>query len=277
MKIKNKRILKSFFECFLFVRKLVYISLGKFDDFFGRENKVVVYCYHSIDNHKWIFSNSRLDLERQMELVSKTRKAITLSKICKELSAEETIDEASFAITFDDGYEDIKDSSEIFRRLKINPSVFLIGDRKKIDRKSLGIDKKLLDKRSVKNLIKNGWEIGSHGMTHKNLMRLNKTELEREIIGSKRKLETQLSIPIHFFSYPNGAYDERIVAAVKLAGYKLAVSMDDKIFGLKTNPYLIPRIGVNGTHTDKEFKYLASPSVVWFRGMAKKTFLGSLI
>ena len=39
-------------------------------------------------------------------------------------------------------------------------------------------------------LQNNGWEIGSHGVTHRSLLRLNETEIEKELFESKNILES---------------------------------------------------------------------------------------
>lgn len=46
-----------------------------------------------------------------------------------------------------------------------------------------------LDVDGLLELQQNGWEIGSHGVTHRSLLRLNDDEIVFELEESKRRLE----------------------------------------------------------------------------------------
>ena len=52
-------------------------------------------------------------------------------------------------------------------------------------------------------------EIGGHTVTHPILDRLPDVLVEKEIVGSKVKLEELLQRPVETFAYPNGDFDER--------------------------------------------------------------------
>ena len=63
-------------------------------------------------------------------------------------------------------------------------------------------------------LKKNGWEIGSHGVTHRSLLRLNDEELTMELEESKRILENKFG-PITSYAYPYGDYSEYVMKQVR--------------------------------------------------------------
>ena len=71
-----------------------------------------------------------------------------------------------------------------------------------------------------------GHEIGSHSKTHIPLTNLSSSQLEREVSVSKTDLELLKLGPIETFSYPFGAYDSTVKAAIGAAGYGLARSTD---------------------------------------------------
>lgn len=52
-------------------------------------------------------------------------------------------------------------------------------------------------------LQEHGWEIGSHGVTHRSLLRLNDEEIIYELSESKRILEEKFG-PIISYAYPYG-------------------------------------------------------------------------
>jgi len=60
-------------------------------------------------------------------------------------------------------------------------------------------------------LVKEGNEIGSHGYSHRSLVRLRRDELKNELAKSKALLSTY---GVTSFSYPFGCLDGRIVAEV---------------------------------------------------------------
>jgi peptidoglycan/xylan/chitin deacetylase (PgdA/CDA1 family) len=74
------------------------------------------------------------------------------------------------------------------------------------------------------DLARRGHEIGSHSYTHPLLLQCSDPQLEREIVGSRRRLEEELGAGVHSFCYPNGDYDSRVESAVARGGYELAVT-----------------------------------------------------
>ena len=70
-----------------------------------------------------------------------------------------------------------------------------------------------------------GMQIGCHSMTHPYLTRVQKDEtLRQEIHGAKQIIESHVGVPVTTFAYPFGQYNERVVAAVKEAGFTSARS-----------------------------------------------------
>jgi peptidoglycan/xylan/chitin deacetylase (PgdA/CDA1 family) len=76
----------------------------------------------------------------------------------------------------------------------------------------------------LRELARDGHEIGSHSASHALLPQVGDAELERETAGSRQTLESRLDVPVDSFCYPNGDWDDRTVAAVRKAGYRRAVT-----------------------------------------------------
>jgi peptidoglycan/xylan/chitin deacetylase (PgdA/CDA1 family) len=89
--------------------------------------------------------------------------------------------------------------------------------------------------------------IAAHSVNHPaDLRELSDQEVRQEVEDSKRELEEQLGIPIRYFTYPEGKYDERVAEIVKDAGFLAAVTMDDAenlMAGQSENLLAIARIG----------------------------------
>jgi peptidoglycan/xylan/chitin deacetylase (PgdA/CDA1 family) len=139
------------------------------------------------------------------------------------------------ALTFDDGYYNFL--TEAFPALKkqgFTATLFIITGR------TADTDTRRMDNSwdcesesryraehliwpEIIHLARQGIEIGSHTITHPNLTRLEKADLEKEIRESKTILEDKLGAPVETFCYPGGKRNGAVVETVKNAGYKAAV------------------------------------------------------
>lgn len=104
---------------------------------------------------------------------------------------------------------------------------------------------------------KKGVTIGSHTMTHSNLLRLSDQELKKELQDSKAELEEIIGREVKYLSYPSGLWDERVIRVARACGY---VSAYSTARGLGSNPYALPRINM-GWWPDDEFK--VKTSKIW--------------
>lgn len=236
-----------------FIRRFCYIVLGGLDTILKRKNFLVILCYHSISEDGWAYSVSPKNLEAQMRYMLTQYSPIILAEVLTE-----GLKKPSFAVTFDDGYENIYETRSLFSKLGIRPTVFALTDPTHVNRKILRTKLPLLPPAKLHSLKQFGWEIGSHGKTHEIL----------DTIDSK-SLDEQIAAPMQSFSYPKGRYSKKVVEAVRRAGYTIGVSMDDHLITKHSNPLTLPRVGVANSHSLTEFKVLASPSVVAFRGLMK--------
>jgi len=77
----------------------------------------------------------------------------------------------------------------------------------------------------IKELARDGMQIGCHTMTHPYLTRIkNNEDLRREIVIAKRDIEAHTGATITTLAYPFGQYDKRVVETVKAAGFTSARS-----------------------------------------------------
>jgi len=88
-------------------------------------------------------------------------------------------------------------------------------------------------------------EIGAHTITHPLLSAETPEIQQREILGSKTKLESILNRPITTFSYPFGArrdYTPDTVAIVRDAGFQYACSNFPAPITTGVDPFQLPRV-----------------------------------
>ncbi len=259
------------FDLFRFLRKVVYLSLFELDKLMNKRQKIIILSYHGISSENWDFNVTLTEFKKQIKYLKQNFKFITLNDLQDYLEGNKDFKDSVVLITFDDGYNDLIKIKDFLISQNIKPTLFLLSNEKMVNRQQINNSKKFLDKSNVSDLKKAGWEIGSHSATHPDFWKLSDTQIINEVAESKTALQKNYGQKIYYFAYPRGRYDSNIINQIKKAGYKLALTMDDGVIDKSSNPYLLPRIGINKTHDLAEFRASFSPSVVFIRGFLKKT------
>jgi peptidoglycan/xylan/chitin deacetylase (PgdA/CDA1 family) len=121
--------------------------------------------------------------------------------------------------------------------------------------------KPALSPADIRAMAAAGIEFGSHGRSHISLAsaHLAPAVLEREIGGSKTALEESLGVPIPYFAYPYGTardIDDRVIQAVRQAGYRLGCTSIHGTNLACTNPLLLRRVKVERADSLATFREL---------------------
>ncbi len=127
-------------------------------------------------------------------------------------------------LTFDDADQSLYDHAfPLLQEFSVPAIVFIvagyIGRESRWDLSLTGRSGKHLGWPEILAMYKSGIRFGAHGLTHRNMTRLNNVELETELVGSKRILEEQLGT-VDSISYPFNRCDRRVMTAVKQTGYR---------------------------------------------------------
>jgi peptidoglycan/xylan/chitin deacetylase (PgdA/CDA1 family) len=96
----------------------------------------------------------------------------------------------------------------------------------------------------VRELSHQGFEIGSHSMTHAYLTDLDDRGLQREIVESKSRLEDILGKPVHHFSCPGGRHDHRVAKVARAAGYRTVATSRNCANSPNTDPFALGRVAI---------------------------------
>jgi peptidoglycan/xylan/chitin deacetylase (PgdA/CDA1 family) len=104
----------------------------------------------------------------------------------------------------------------------------------------------------VRKLIKAGWEVDAHTLTHPDLTTVGAAKLHDEVAGSRAAIRKRFHVPVNFFCYPAGRYDDAVIQAVQAAGYLAATTTN---YGLAKpgDLYTLNRVRVNGTDSISAF------------------------
>jgi peptidoglycan/xylan/chitin deacetylase (PgdA/CDA1 family) len=93
-------------------------------------------------------------------------------------------------------------------------------------------------------MMRDGWEIDAHTLTHPDLTTVDAPRLRREVAGSRRWLRRAFGVPVDFFAYPSGRYNPTVEAAVRAAGYMGATTTQLGQATRVGDPYAMPRVRV---------------------------------
>ncbi|MPY63591.1 polysaccharide deacetylase family protein [Streptomyces spongiae] len=153
-------------------------------------------------------------------------------------------------LTFDDGYTDFVDVAiPLLREHGCGATVFVLPGR--LDGENawdpLGPRKRLLGREGIlAAAAAEGIEIGSHGLTHVDLTKAGTATLRAEVADSRTLLSELTGTDVRGFCYPYGYLDERVMDAVRDAGYAYACAVDP---GPLNGVYALPRVHVGENDT----------------------------
>ncbi|NQT35526.1 polysaccharide deacetylase family protein [bacterium] len=129
-----------------------------------------------------------------------------------------------FLLIFDDGYKCIyKYALPVLREFGFRATVFIpsayLGKTNDWDHQLLGRRFDHLDRDMLLSLIKEGWEIGSHTVSHIDLLQAGREHQADEIFNSRLKLKELTGQEVNWISFPFCRYDRKILEIAINAGY----------------------------------------------------------
>lgn len=103
-----------------------------------------------------------------------------------------------------------------------------------------------LYKKNVRAMIGEGWEVASHTVNHLDLTTLDPATLKSELVDSRKILREDFGGKVDNFCYPAGRFDQKVIAAVKAAGYRGATT-EVRGYATRSDPYRLKRFEVLGS------------------------------
>ncbi|MGO9959235.1 MAG: polysaccharide deacetylase family protein [Solirubrobacteraceae bacterium] len=109
-----------------------------------------------------------------------------------------------------------------------------------------------LTESEVRALIDAGWELDTQGISHADLITLDAAELHDQVAVARQELQRTYHVPVNWFCYPSGHYDETVIAAVRAAGFVGSTTVVPGWASPSSDPYRLPRLRVLGGTTPTE-------------------------
>ncbi len=163
--------------------------------------------------------------------------ATTLDTVWRAWHGHGTLPRSPIVVSFDDGYDS---QSTVARRVLDRlgwPGVL------NLEVHNVGL-KGGLSRAQVRAMVRDGWEVDAHTMTHPDLTQVDAAQLRAEVAGSRRWLRRAFGIPVDFFAYPAGRYDPAVEAAVRAAGYMGATTTRPGLARRGGDGYALSRLRV---------------------------------
>jgi peptidoglycan/xylan/chitin deacetylase (PgdA/CDA1 family) len=236
-------------------------------------NDLLVLCYHAVSpTWRMPYAVTPDALAAQVTaLLGRGYRPATLSDAMRDPPSAPTL-----VVTFDDGLVSVREHAlPRLRDLGVPATLFActawVGRGEPMplgydawtgrahggERLSLGWD-------DLAALRAAGWEVGSHTRSHPRLTAIDDAELADELAGSRRQIESELGVPCPSLAYPHGVHDDRVVAAARDAGYRLACTAQGGVDA--PDPLRIPRIVVLGSDGPLRLRVKASTTARRLRG-----------
>lgn len=219
--------------------------------------KVPILMYHHIgslppraDLIRRGLTVSAANFSRQMSYLKESGfHPVSQAALFEALFENEPLPDKPVVISFDDGYRD-----NFTQALPILESCNFTATFNIITAK-VGI-KGFMSWNQILELQFTGMDIGSHTVDHQDLSILSGPGVRHELIDSEQTLASHLGHPVYWLCYPSGAYNARVIAVAREAGYLLATTTHPGAYQSSAKPFELNRLRVRNDTTLTEFEQL---------------------
>lgn len=103
-----------------------------------------------------------------------------------------------------------------------------------------------LSEAQVSELVADGWELDTQGISHADLITLGPAALREQVAVAREEVRRRYHVPVNWFCYPSGHYNATVIAEVKAAGYVGSTTVVPGWAGPGEDRYRLPRLRVLG-------------------------------
>ncbi len=189
--------------------------------------------------------------EVQMELLHDWGyTSIPLSLLVKAITQGAPLPPRPMVLTFDDGDISVYNNAwPVMKKYGYTGVVYIVSNRLQVDG--------YMNAEQIRALADDGWEVGSHSMSHADLTKSHSKDwnsLPSETKQSRLDLEAAIGVPVRTFAYPFGFMDDAVGRAVHNAGYESAVGLGYTADQWPGMLFYLWRREIKGDYTLKTFE-----------------------
>ena len=214
-----------------------------------------IITYHSVDDSGSVISTHPARFEQHLDiLMDRNVPVVALRELLDPGS------EGGVALTFDDGFVNFAELAwPMLRKRGLPATLFVatdwVGGENAWDPGDGRIPRlPLMGWPTLTQFAREGLDVQSHTCSHPRLPDLPDDAIVRELVESRAAIAERFGHESRVLAYPYGAYDSRVVAATRSAGYAYAVTTNLYTLDLEgCSQWTLPRL---------DAFYLAKPGVM---------------
>ena len=162
------------------------------------------------------------------------------------------------ALTFDDGAEtDLLSAAPVLGELGFGATFYITTGF--LNRPGF------LTTSQLRELAQQGFEIGSHSLTHPYLSDLDDITLEHEMRDSRHELEDLIGKAVVHFSCPGGRYDDRVKKFGRRCGYMTVTTSHQHANSPATDRFALGRVVIMRNTSLISFQRICQNKGLWRR------------
>ena len=208
------------------------------------KRSVPILLYHHVSPERDI---TPMGFEVQLRsLLDEGYEALSMNSLAQVISGKKTVTKLSFAVTFDDGYQDnVQHAFPVLQKLAIPAMIYLVTEK-------IGTEG-FLSWTDIRTMAASGLvTYGSHTHTHRHFVRREPYQkLEEELYKSKALIEGELKTSCEHLAWPWGDYETEWLPLVKKLGYATAATTLSGANAEGTNSYELRRINIRRPSADQ--------------------------
>ncbi len=183
----------------------------------ARKVEVPILMYHHVTTEKsdgtYMYVSPAAFAQQMQRLHDEGYTAVTLKQVLDSWEYGSPLPEKPVVVTFDDGYSSVFTEAAPVLQQYDWPGVINVT--------TWSIDAPYaMTRGQMMKLVARGWEVGCHSTSHRDMTTLSDADLEDEIVLARHRIEFKLKTEIETYCYPGGAFNDKVIAAIKEAGYR---------------------------------------------------------
>lgn len=255
---KNKSLLVIFILSLFLFLPMSYHNVYQINNniVYAEETVIPILTYHNFTKDIGSsYSINIIEFEKQLDyLATHNYSVISLSELLKGLRNGQ-LPPKPVVITIDDGFKSTFTLAyPVLKKYNFPATLFIYTNFIEKNSNSLTWGE-------IKEMTENNLEIGSHTLSHCNLLQYKENEnyenylarIKKEIFLSKEILESKIGGKVKFFAYPYGVYSPTIKNLVIQADYEGILNANSMNNTLNTNPFSLNRQIIFGNNSFSSF------------------------
>jgi GT2 family glycosyltransferase/peptidoglycan/xylan/chitin deacetylase (PgdA/CDA1 family) len=244
----------------------------------AKAGSALVLAYHALSDlsadpvlGEYGITGEKLAAQLDM-LAARGHRFVGLDAVLGALDGGAPLPDGAILVTFDDAYADLLPTAvEVLGRRGIPAIVFAVSDQiggtNEWDRHLGAAPLPLLDAGGLRALIAGGLEIGAHGVSHRQLTKVDAATVEGELRDSAAAIEAVGLPRPRAFAYPHGEWSPSIAEAAARAGYSVSFTIDPGRVTVASERQALPRVEVlaGDTHRTLRVKLATVDWPEWLR------------